>query len=657
MIRFLQTPGKAKKYILGGLLLIICAAMVITLVPGGILGDALGFGVNAAGVVAKVGPEDVTVQEVETLVKQMGRQQFPQGFPSQFKPYMMQQAAQQLITQKALVNEAGRLGFRVTDAELNDFLRHSQFAEQLFPNGGPISQEQYQNFIRGAFDIDTNQFEDMLRTELLIGKLRAVVEGGVSVSEAELREAYKQQKTKVKFDYAVITTDQLLKDVKPTDAELKSYYEKHKAQYMNPEKRQVKFVLLDNAALAKEIPVTPPEVQRYYNSHQDNYRVPDEANVRHILIKAPSPGTDGKVDQKAVDAAKAKAEEVLKKVKGGVNFEQLAKEFTQDEASKDKGGSIGWIRRGQTDPEFEKAAFALAKGGTSDLVKSSYGFHIIRVDDKHTAHVKPLEEVRAEIETALRQDKVATRASDLATRVANQGRTAGLDKAAAQNGQQVVTTGLIGRGDSIPEVGSAPDLMESIFSTAPKGPPDTVQTPKGWVVFQVTEVRPSAEMTFEEAKAQVETQFKNERASQMLQQKTQELSDRARAEHNLKKAAAALGATVKTSELVSPSDQVPDIGSMGGQASAVFTMKSGEISGPINTGRNGAVLAVLERQEPSPADFDKEKEQLRETLLQQKRNEAMQLFAGNLRQRLDKEKKIRINEQEWSRITGRETGS
>src|SRR5512146_2667367 len=97
MIKFLQTPGKAKKIILGGMLLVICAAMVITLVPGGMLGDAFGFGVNTAGVIAKVGPEEVTVQEVETLVKQMGRQQFPQGFPSQFRPFLMQQAAQQLI--------------------------------------------------------------------------------------------------------------------------------------------------------------------------------------------------------------------------------------------------------------------------------------------------------------------------------------------------------------------------------------------------------------------------------------------------------------------------------------------------------------------------------------------------------------------------------
>ncbi len=660
MIRFLQTPGKTKKIVLGGLLLIICAAMVITLVPGGMLGEAFGFGVDAAGVVAKVGAESVTFVDVQQRADQIGRQQFPQGaVPSVYKPFLMQQAAQQLIMQKALLAEAARLGLRVTDAEVTDFLRHSQFASQLFPSGQPVTADQYEGFVRQFFNMTTPQFEDMLKTELLINKLRSLVEGGVTVSTAELQEAYQEQNTKVKFDYAVLSSEQLRKDVKATDAELKAYYDSHKQQYENsiPEKREIRFVLIDTAKLAKEIPVTTQDVQRYYNSHQDQYRVPDRVTVRHILIKTPGAGPDGKVDQKAVDAAHAKAEEVLKKLKAGGNFEQLAKQYSEDSASKDKGGLIGPIVRGQMDQEFEKAAFALPAGGTSDVVRSSLGFNIIHVDAKQVAHVKPLEEVRPEIENALRQDRVDARANDLATKIENQARTAGLDKAAAQNGLQVTTTGLVGRSDTLPEIGAAPDLMNAFFQGEANQPPDAVQIAKGWVVYQVAKIQPAATPNFEEAKARVETQFKSERATSLLAQKTQELSDRARAEHNLKKAAAALGATIKTSELVTPSSQVPDIGSMGGPASAAFSMKAGDISGPINTGRDGVVLQLLEKQEPSPTEFQQAKEGLREQVLQRKRDEVMQLFAANLRDRLEKEKKIRINEQEWKRLTGMETGS
>jgi peptidyl-prolyl cis-trans isomerase D len=660
MIKFLQTPGKLKKYVLGGLLLVICVSMVTYLIPGGgIMGELFGLGLTQAGVVAKVGNEEVTAAAVDAAVKQMGRQQFPQGFPPQFRPFLAQRAAQELITEKALVTEAGRLGFRVTNEEVSDFLRHSQFAEQLFPGGTPVTQEQYENFVRQFFDMTTPQFEDMLKTSLLIAKLRALVEGSVTVSNAELQEAYKQQHTKVKFEYAVISSDQILKEIKPTEAELKAYYDSHKQQYVNsiPEKRQVKFVLIENAELAKQIPVTPDEVLRYYNSHQENYRVPDRVNVGIIEIKTPLPGPDGKVDQKALDAARAKAEDVLKKLKAGGNFAQLAKEYSQDEASKDKGGSIGWIGHGQTDPEFEKAAFSLPKGGTSNVVQTSLGFEIIHVDDKETAHVKPLDEVQPQIEAALRQDKLATRSADLATKIENQARTLGLDKAAAQHGLQAATTGLFGRGETVTAIGSSPEFMDAVFSAPAGAPADSVQTQKGWVVYQVTQIKPPATPTFEEAKSQVESQFKNDRAAQLLRQKTQELADRAKAEHNLKKAAAALGATMKTSELVAPVDQVPDVGAMSGAASEVFNLKPGEISGPMDTGRNGVVAQLLERQEPNPADFEKEKDQLRENLLQQKRNDAMELFAANLRQRLEKEKKIRINEQEWNKITGKEAGS
>ncbi len=659
MIRFLQTPGRAKKIVLGGLLLIICAAMVITLVPGGMLGDAFGFGFNEAGVIAKIGGETVSVTDVQNLANRMAKQRFPRGYPSELRPLFMQQAAQDLIQEKALVAEAGRLGFQVTDQEFLDFLRHSALGAQLFRNGAPIPEDQYESFIQQAYQMTVPQFEQAVKTSLLVGKLRSLVEGGVSVSQADLQDEYKQENTKAKFEYAVITNEQLRKEIKPTEAELKAYYESHKQQFQNsiPEKREVRYVVVDSAKLAKELPITQDEVLRYYNSHQDQYRVPEQINVRHILIKTPVPGPDGKVDPKAVEAARAKAEDILKKLKGGGNFEELAKQYSEDEASKANGGSIGWIQRGRTDPEFEKAAFALPKGGTSDVVRSSYGFHIIHADDKQTAHVKPLADVRPEIEAALRQEKVGNRAQALATRIENQARTAGLEKSAKDNGLQMLTSGFIARADTLPEVGSAPEVMDAVFSAQANTPPDAVQTAQGWVIYQVMAVKPPATPTYEEVKSQVENQFKGERAGQLLAQKTQELSDRARAEHNLKKAAAALGATLKTSELVKPSDQVPDIGAMSGPASVVFTMKPGDISGPINTGSNGVVLSLLEKQEPAPADFESAKEGLRETLLARKRSEVMDVFAANLRTRMEKDKTIRINQQEWNRITAREAGS
>ncbi len=662
MIRFLQTPGKVKKIVLGGLLVVICGAMAITLIPGGILGDAFGFGNPQGNIIAKVGDQEVTVNEVQETARQMGKQQFPRGFPQQFMPFLMQRAAQQLIVQKAMVAEAHRMGFKVTDAELRSELQHGSFASALFPGGNFVGQENYENFIQQNFNMGVQQFEQLLKTDLLIRKLTAAVQGGVTVSDQELARQYQAENTKVKFDYAVVTLEDLMKQVHPTDAELKTYYDQHKQQYANaiPEKRQARYIVIDTDKVRQQVQVTPQELQQYYNSHRDQYRVPEQVNVRHILIKTPAPGPDGKVDEAAVKAAREKAESVLKQVQAGGNFAELAKKFSEDPGSKDNGGSIGWIQRGQTVPEFEQSAFSMQKGQTSGLVRSTFGFHIIHVDDKQEAHVKSLDEVKPQIEPQIASDKAASRADALASKVQNEARTAGLDKAAKDNGFEVVDTGLFTRTDSLPGIGNAPELMSAIFGARDKSAPDSVHIPQGYVIYQVTKVEPARSPSFEEIRARVEQEFKGDKAAQMLQQKTAELSEKARSLHDLKKAAKEVGATVKTSDLVGPSGQVPDLGSLSGPAQVVFEMKPGEISAPINAGRNGVVVALLEKQEPPPAQFAASKERLRDQLLQKKRNEFLEVFATNLQKQMEKSGKIKINQQELKRITtptqGSETG-
>jgi peptidyl-prolyl cis-trans isomerase D len=193
--------------------------------------------------------------------------------------------------------------------------------------------------------------------------------------------------------------------------------------------------------------------------------------------------------------------------------------------------------------------------------------------------------------------------------------------------------------------------MDAVFTAAEKSPPDLASVSQGFAVFQLLAVKPQSTPTFEEIRTKVEDQFKNERSSVLLSQKTQELSDRAKAEHDLKKAAKELGATMKTSDFVAPDGQVPDLGSMTGQASVAFNMKPGEISGPIISGDDGAVLALLESQPPPESDFAAKREQIQESLLQAKQQELFGLFITNLRDQMEKSGKIRINQDEMKGLT------
>jgi peptidyl-prolyl cis-trans isomerase D len=653
MIRFLQTPGPLKKIILGGLLLIICAAMVITLVPGGV-GSSFGFGAPGRGVVAKVAGEEVTTVEVQRQARMMLRQQFPRGnaMAAQLLPFFASRAAEELIVQKAVLAEADRLGLHVGDEELRDELQHGRYAAAFFPGGKFIGADAYEARIQQA-DMTVPQFEQGVKDQILFDKLRNLVAGSAFVTDAEVRQEFVRRNTKVKFDYAVLRKDDVAKEIHPSDAELKAYYDSHQANYANsiPEKRKIQYVLVDTAKLLAQTQVTRADLQAYYDQHRDEYRVPEQVSVRQILIKTPLPGPDGKVDQKGVGEARNKAEDALKQFKAGAKFEDLAKKYSEDPSGK-TGGSIGWIRRGGFPvPEVDSAAFSLPKGGTSEVINAGYAFVILHIDDRQPAHMKTLDEVKDQIEPAIRQEKASRTADAAASSLLGQARANGLDKAAAAKGLSVVNTDFVSRGDALPGVGPSPAFMDAVFNAREKAPPDEAQLPQGFAVFQVLAVQPPATPSFEEIRSRVETEFKNERTAALLTQKTQELSDRAKAAHDLKKAAKELGATMKTSELVLPDGQVPDIGSMAGAASEAFSMKPGEISGPIDSGNTGAVLMLVEKQDPSDQDFAAKKDQIRDSLLQNKQGELFNLFVANLRDQMQKAGKIKINQEEMKSLT------
>jgi peptidyl-prolyl cis-trans isomerase D len=653
MIRFLQTPGPVKKIVLGGLLLLICASMVIAFVPGG-LASSFGFGALGQGVIAQVDSEQITTDDVNRALENMIRQQGPQAQAQAalFRQFFSQRAVDQLINQKAMLVEAHRLGLGATDDEVRDEIQHGKYAAIFYPAGKFVGKDQYEAMLANA-SLTPQRFEEGLKDEIVFTKLQNLVTGSVTVPDLDVRREFEQRNLKVKFDYAVLTHDDVLKGIHPSDTELKSFFDTNKARYVNaiPEKRKVRYALIDQTKLVAQTQVSHDELQAYYNQHRDEFRVPEQVNVRHILISAPQ-GSDGKVDPKVLDDARAKAQDVLKQLKAGAKFEDLAKKYSGDKGSAEKGGSLGWINHGVTVEPFDKAAFSLPKGGTSDPVQSIFGFHIIHVDDKQDAHMKSLDEAKAQIEPILKQQDVSKAIDTQGQALLTDAKAHGLDKAAAAKGLQVVTTDYFGRTDSLPGIGSSPQFSEAAFAAAANSQPDEVQITQGVVVYQVTEIKPAATPTFDEIRSRVETDFKNERASTLLSQKTQELSDRAKTSHDLKKAAKEVGASVKTSEYVARDGQVPDIGPMAGSASVAFTMKPGEITAPLQAGANGIVLAVTDLQEPTNDTFATQQDEIRDSLRNTKQEQLFTIFVSNLRDQMQKSGKIRVNADEMKRLTG-----
>jgi peptidyl-prolyl cis-trans isomerase D len=636
MIRFLQKKGATQKMLWAILIGIVCVSMVAFL--GSYFTDT-NSRANVAGVYATIGDHRVTADEIREYAQNVGRQQMQgRSVPDFLLKYFMQQAAGQLVLRAAVLEESNRMGLKVTDAEVLDFLHQGDLGRKLFPNGNFVGKDQANQIIYGETGLGYEKFEQAVREGLLLRKLQAVVEGAVTVPPNEIQAEYQKQNVKVKFDYAVINAADLAKQIKITEPELRAYYEQKKDTLKNtlPEQRKLRYALIDASKLPVQI--TDADYQQAYNQLQAQFKTPEQVDVRHILVKT---------EQQALD--------IKKQLEGGADFAALAKKYSEDPGSKDTGGLYKNVEHGKMVPEFDKAAFSLPVGKISDPVKTNFGYHILKVDAHRQARTRPFEEVKPELEAQVKAQKQRHAADALATQLLADAKSIGIEKAAAKHNLSLTATDYVAGDASLPGVGSSPEAMSQIF-TFQKNTPSRADAGSNVIIAEVLDVKPPSTPTFEQARKGLEDSYRRERAEQMLQQKTQELADKTKAAGDLKKAAKELGVAVKTSDLVTPAGQVPDIGSMQ-NAAVAFTLKKGDVSPAINTGEGGAVLQVVDRQEPAPTEFEKQRDEIRERLAAQKRQQALNEFAQNVRERMAKDGEIKINKQEETRLFGAGAGS
>jgi peptidyl-prolyl cis-trans isomerase D len=645
MIRFLQKDNRVVKIIFVVIITVAVVTMVITLVPGIFADENTSSDnyatVHSGGLGRYFGTTTaITTPEVQQVAERMLTQQ---KLPDMVLPYLMPRAAQALIQREVLLQEANRLGLQVGDVDLRRAMQTGPFAQALFPNGQFIGEDRYADFVSNYFHTSIQDFETQVKKEIEINRLEAMVTGGITVSGQDVRDAYRQQGTKIKFDYAVINSEDLRKQINPTDAELQTFFKQNAARYKDavPEARKVEYIALNQNQVPGSLPpVTNQQVEQYYQQHQKDYQVPDEVKVRHILIKV-APNADAKTDA----AARQKAEDLLKQIKGGADFAQLAKANSDDPGSKEQGGELGMIQRGVTVPAFETAAFGLQPGQYSDVIKTQFGYHILQVEAKQTAHLKPLDEVKAQIVATLTRQQEADQEASYAQQLATEAGKTGLAKTAEAHHLQVVTTDYVEQNAVLNGLPDGSKLLTQAFSAKQGSAPQVVSTGDGFAVFQVEDVKAAHAPVFEQYKPHLLDDFREQQLPQLLARKTNELADKARAESNLAQAAKELGATVKTSDLVAQSAQVPDIGELATAAPDLFNLNAGQISKPINTGHSGIVAKIVEKQEPSADETAKNFDATREQLLNERREQMFAVFVTALTDRYQKQGGIRMNKR------------
>ena len=657
MIRILQQDTKATKILFGVIIAATIIFMVAYLVPG-LMSDS--GTEDATGVYATVHPPGIwgrlfgpdtqvsTDQVNRTARRMLVQQHIPDSMAQQLMPMVLQRAGTISVEQAILQQEADRLHLQVSNEDLRNFLRTGPFAPYLFPNGQYVGDDAYINFINQMIDpqLSRTDFEKQLKQDLELQRLQSLITGAVTVPDNAVRQAYIQAGTKVKFDYAVVSAEDVKKTINPSDADLQTFFKQNAARYANaiPETRKIQYVAFTAANLPGGKPqVTDAEIQSYYNSHLAEYKTEEQVKTRHILINSKA-GADAQSD----NAAKAKAEDVLKQLKAGGNFAELAKKYSEDPGSKDQGGELPLMPTAGLDPAYAKAAMALNPGQTSGLVKSQFGYHIIQTEQKQPAGTKPLSEVKDSIVQVLEQQKAGEAEQQFAGQLADDARKNGMEKAAAAHGLHVVTTDYVARDGVIGGLSDASSLLNQAFSASKGAAPATVSTGDGFAVFQVLDVKQAHAPDFAEYRSHILDDYRNERAPVIIQDELRKLDDRAKVLNDLKKAAAEFKIPVKSSDLVGQDGQIPDLGAMTGGAAVAFSLPKGAISGPISTADGGAVLSVTDKQEPSADEIAKNFDRMRDQLLSEQRDQMFNVFVGTLAKRYEDGRGIRLSRQAQS---------
>ncbi len=615
------------RILLGVVVLVLGGSMLLYLVPQSPVSGEI-----STETVAKIGDESVSVQDVRQQLNQIEQRN------QNMKPLealYAQQILKQLVFEKEIEYEAKRLGITVSDQERADRIR--QYVPTAFNGGTFVGMDRYSAEVQARFQLTVPVFEELIRQGLLEEKFRKLVTDGVSVGPAELQEEFRYKNEKVKLDYALIKPEDLESKISPDEAEIRAAYEKNRSKYQVPERRVARYALVDVNQLRQNIQVSDDVLKLQYQANIQQYQVPNRVHVEHILFM-----TGGRTDAE-VEEIRKKAEDVLKQARKGGKFEDLAKKYSED-AAKDKGGDIGWIGQGQALPEYEKAAFSLPVGSISDLVRTQIGIYIIKVLEKETAHTKPFDEVKESLRMPLllsQADKLASDTSDQLSAAIRQSNKISLDDLAKQHQLVVGETRLISATDPLLELANSQDAKNAIFllRIGELNPP--VRTDRGYVVLSVKSIQPAHQGSLEETRDRVIADLKREKSAETAKSKAEELARRVKAGEKFDAVARVLGLEPKTSDPIAHDGSIPGAAS-GKQVAVAFHLKTGDVPAPLSLGQSWLVYRVAEKTESNPADFDKQKKQLTEELLQSKRSLAFEAFRTSLDTRLRQEGKLKL---------------
>jgi peptidyl-prolyl cis-trans isomerase D len=607
-------------------LAIVVLAFILLYIPD-FLRDP-GAGASMHDVVATVDGREITVARFRRAYNQQ-MQAYRQAYGAQMDERLLRQLGidqrivQSMIEEETALAEAERLGITASNAEVRErILAIPAFQE----DGRFIGDLRYRRLLESQMPpMRPAEFEEQVRRSITIEKLQGALTDWVVVTDAEVEEAFRRRNEKVRLAAVHFPADRFRDEVQATDEEVAAHFEANREQYRMPEKRRIRYAMVDLQAIRERTPVTPQDAQRYYEDNREQFSTPEQIRASHILFE-----TAGK-DEAEV---RARAERVLAQAKKGADFAKLANEHTDEEIGRTRGGDLDFFGRGQMVPEFEEAAFNMEVGQVSDLVQTQYGFHIIKVTDKREAVTRSLTEVHAQIEDQIKWERAQAEAQRIAEEVGQRMRSPNDFEAIARpRGLTIGDTPFFAEDEPIAGIGMAPAVADRAFEMREGEVSEAIRTPQGYAFITVLGTQDAYLPQVDEVASRVRDDLLRQKALDAARQRAAELAGPLKA-GDFNAAAKGAGLEVQNTELITRGAPIGTIGPNPAIDAAAFALPSGGVSEPIQTDEGAVIVKVLEREEPSADQLAETRHELKDELLNQRKNQFYASYMNKARERM-----------------------
>ncbi len=637
-LKWLRDNLRHLKFVLWGVVLVF---VLLVFVDWG-SGRAGGGGAEAA---VKIGHREISEQDFVEQVRRLQnlyQQQLGDNW-DQFKNQINlgEQAVQQLVERQLLLDEARETGLVVSEAEVRErILSYPVFTDQ---SGRFVGQESYKRILRSS-RTNPQDFEAQLSEELLLDKFRTMMAEGLWVSDAEVDEKIRQEREKASVKAVQLRYERYLADVTVDEAATREYFDAHREDFRRNEERVIRYLVVETNKLRRLLEVDDADLEVYYNDHKEDFHEGEQVQASHILIQlAPS------ASQEETAAAELKAQQVAKMARSGTDFTELAKIHSDDPGSKDNGGDLGWFGRGRMVKEFEEAVFGAKPGDLVGPVKSQFGYHVIKIVGYRPDRIRPLDEVTDDVRFKYLEDRAASeaevRAGALAKRVT--GERPDTDEAwqaIADEDEAVVLneSPAFGADETIPGTGSDPAFTQQIFEAdeGTIGGPRLI--PRGWIVWQLKEIRPEGLPDFEVVKAEVEQELRREQAMELALERGRALAEAWRGGSDVAALAQENNTTVVDVQEHRRGAAFGVLGVIPALDAEIFDAENGAIVGPITLPQRGVVVVGIEQLTlVDPAEIEGDREAKRRQLMAER---ADRLISAMINERR-RETSVTVNTQ------------